>query len=99
MGGGLDVGEPDGLGAGPFERLSVPPGEDLQRQPPYPYLTPRISYDRSPPGAGTETVSPTALPISALASGEEMLSSDCLMSASCHADDLVARFLVRLLID
>ena len=48
----------------------------------YPYLTPRISYDRSPPGAGTETVSPTALPISALASGEEMLSSDCLMSAS-----------------
>ena len=46
-------------------------------------LTPRISYDRSPPGAGTETVSPIFLPISALASGEEIDSRPTLMSASC----------------
>ena len=46
-------------------------------------LMPRISYERSPPGAGTETVSPTFLPISALASGEEIDSRRALMSASC----------------
>ena len=49
----------------------------------YPKLTDRISYVRSPPGAGTEMVSPTFLLISALARGEEMLRRDCLMSASC----------------
>ena len=46
-------------------------------------LTPRISYDRSPPGAGTEIVSPTFLPIRAFASGAEIDSRAALMSASC----------------
>ena len=49
----------------------------------------RISYDRSPPGAGTDTVSPTFLPISALASGEEIDSRADLDVGLVHADDLV----------
>ena len=49
----------------------------------YRNLMPRISYERSPPGAGTEIESPTFLPISAFASGEEIDSRSALISASC----------------
>ena len=48
-----------------------------------PKLTDRISYVRSPPGAGTDTVSPTFLLISDLASGEEIDRRACFTSASC----------------
>jgi hypothetical protein len=37
---------------------------------------------RAPPGAGTSTLSPTCLPISALASGEDRLMEPVFMSAS-----------------
>ncbi len=49
----------------------------------YRNLMPRISYERSPPGAGTEIELPTFLPISAFASGDEIESRAALMSASC----------------